>query len=187
MPIAYPTITTPTKTSPVGIDIPIEALRSELSTILLDRWSVSDYKSFGRCYRNLTQDGKFRPEVFVSGKDYKDVLPIDTISAMSYFVEGGDSRRVSGGIYSQPVDLIFFVNLKTTYPTITHRSDEECHNDVVGIIERQRKITINDIQVGIDKVFSGYEYSEREFADMHPYHVFKIGLNVTYNLIKQYC
>jgi hypothetical protein len=51
----------------------------------LDANSDKHYNSYSRAYRNQTEDG-YIPEVYKSGKEYKEVLLNDKIKALSITV-----------------------------------------------------------------------------------------------------
>lgn len=191
------------KTNPVGIDYYIQRLQKKLHTLLIsvDYWNLADatkYESYGRVYRNKTDNG-YTAEVYLGsatsgGKEYKEVYWNDTLTAISFFgISGSD---VSGeGNNEVDVHFVMFANLSTLAltdkdgNTITHRSDEELRKMITNIIGKSM-LGFNYVstETGIENVLKEYTGSRRDdrlkFVDMHPVHCFRINLKLIYNPYK---
>jgi len=176
-----------TKLSPVGIDVPLQSIQERLFSKLLDKWSLdeSDYKSYGRCYRNTKQEG-YVPEMYVGeGKQYQDLFLDDNVSVTSFF--GCEKMPITNRAFKADVHLIFAVNLNKVGKNIEHRADEEVRIDVYQVISKLPSIEINDIIVGSENVFREYTAWKKLIPnrDMQPYHFFR--LNFTLNYIPSFC
>lgn len=180
------------KTSPVGIDVPIQAVLSELNAYILEEYGIDDdkYKCYGRAYRNqqaLPADG-YVPEVFAGGNsnDYKEVLVDDLTPVTSFF---STPERIvinaQSGKMSASIPLIFCVNLAEIFPG-ANRNDEEARMTVLKFFnETMNGFTVNEVITGIANVYSEYtgfrNKSEMKFRDMHPWHHFRLNLNLNYD------
>jgi hypothetical protein len=169
------------KTNPVGVDFYINKLQNKIHTQLSSLLGGSSYKCYGRCYRNKTDNG-YIAENYESENDYKEVYWDDTLQAISFFGLTGDF--ISEG--EVDVHLIYFVNLKTTYPLITHRADEEIRLAVQNVIGKSSYgFNYVSTELWLEKVLKEYPGSRRDerlkFVDMHPVHCFRINLKLLYN------
>ena len=179
------------KTAPVGVDIPIQKLQSYLHEKLLTKWSLqnADYEAYGRCYRNQKEAG-YVAEVYVGGNEYKEVYLDDRIAAISFFGLSGDIDHVVTNIAD--VHLVFWVNIKLLYPSITHRGDEEVRKDVQVLVDNgYQGFEFTGMRMGIERVHQEYRgtimaaqanLDPLKFRDMHPYHCFRLDFKLTYNI-----
>ena len=133
------------KKIPVGIDTTIQALQKKLNNKLITTWGISDelYRCYGRCYRNQSANG-YVPEVFISDSvGYKDLFLDDNYAATSFFgVERMDINDDFRG--EADVHLVFAVNLKQSKPSIRHRADEEVHQDVIKVFNKNGETKLNN-------------------------------------------
>lgn len=182
------------KTNPVGIDWHIQQLQTKLYNRLTsaDYWNLADltkYESYGRCYRNKTDDG-YIAEVYESVNKYKEVYWDKTLAAISFF---GISNNVKTGVLNEAeVHLIFFVDLAQLAlkdragNTISHRSDEEVRQGVQDIIGANSfGFQPVSVELWLENVLKEYPGSRRDerlkFVDMQPVHCFRINLKLLYN------
>ncbi len=175
------------KVNPIGIDVPIQKLQQNLFDKLLDMWSldVSDYKSYGRCYRNSKEDG-YVPEMFVSeGKQYQDLFLDDNHVVTSFF--GCEKIPLQNESFRADVHLIFAVNLTKVGINVAHRADEEVRMDVYRLLLKYPEFVVNEIVIGSDSVFREYTAWKKLIPDrdMQPNHFFRI--NFTLNYIPTFC
>jgi hypothetical protein len=183
-----------TKTSPVGIDIPVQRFQQFLYPVLKKAWGIqndADYDSHGRAYRNQTEDG-YIPEVFVgvgndpNQPDHKDVFLDDCKKAISFF-SIGEITRYNAGNTAAPVSLVYLVNVPMLKPTITYRGDEEIRNDVEKLCLTPRcGFRLTEIVIGIDQVFKEYSGWRKtkgmKFRDMHPNHCFRLNFSLLFDI-----
>lgn len=179
-----------TKTSPAGIDVAIQKLQTKLHSYLVQTWALTDdtvYHCYGRAYRNKKDTG-YIAEVFTGNaatgsEEYKEVYWNDTLSAISFFSVGGNVQRIMGKSKAN-VSLIFFVNVNTLKPAVTHRADEEIRQDVIQLFSGLSTLgfTYLGYETGIDNVLR--EFSGRDqglsVVDMQPAHCFRINLSVVF-------
>lgn len=175
------------KTNPVGIDGAIQVLQQALYAYLTDKWDVSDYACYGRAYKTqkVKEDG-FIPEVFIGGKDYREVYLNDKISALSYFIYERNTFQL---INTAPVSLIFSVDITKLKLFINHRADEEVRCDIANFIYdyvgggTQQISTVT----GLNNVFSEFtgwrNNDSMKHRDMQPFHSFRINFNLQYSSI----
>ncbi len=170
-----------TKTKPTGVDILIQALQNFLYVQLQNTWGIgtSDYTSYGRVYRNQTEDG-YSPEVYLGSNEYKDSFFDDTVKALSFFGIG-ETEKFNGGLISN-VFLVFCVQIPLLKPTYSWRADVEVRMDVEMLCKSPRfGLMFQGTETGIDNVFkefSGWKKKEGiKFRDMHPWHCFRLNFN----------
>lgn len=174
------------KENPIGIDLPLQRLQTALYNGLVQRWGIleADYNCFGRVYRNQESDRGYFPEAFIEGRDYEDPLTNDRIAATSFF---GESSRTNIVGYQAETDvhLIFCIDLSKVKPNITHRPDEECHMDILSILNKNSVFaTVESTELWNDFIFREYNawrsQDGMKFSDMHPYHCFRVNMKMTY-------
>lgn len=174
-----------TKTEATGIDVEIQKAQRLLHDKLSVLWKT-DVSGYGRAY--LLKRGKqVIPEVFVDGKDYKDVLGLD--DNRFFFVQSNSSDKISNTRYECDVDVYFILNLKDVKPYVTHRADEEVHSDVDYVLSHTT-FEVKSLEIGIDNVIKDFKIEERDNfnkSDFEPYHVFKYMCTVMYDITKKEC
>lgn len=175
------------KTNPAGVDEKIQRLQKKFYEILVSKWSMNAdrYNCYGRCYRNQTDANDFAAEVF-DGKDYTEVYFNDTVSAVSFFGIGPESRIDAGNMITADVHILFFVNLAEIKPGV-ERNDEEARIDVQSIIDKYGMAygwIITKQTIGIDKILTEYPGTRRSdglrFRDLHPLHCFRFDTQIFY-------
>ncbi len=171
------------KISPEGIDFTLGMIQSRLYDKL--SWSALEYDCYPRIYKN-TKDGRTRPEHFIDGIDYQEVLMDDNVNASSFFLVSNKSEQISSLKYSNEVYLVCQVHLPSLYPTVLHRADEEAHVEVLKILESDPFLigVLKDSIIGIDSVYRELSFTRDIKDDMEPFHVFAIGFRLNYSLNK---
>jgi hypothetical protein len=176
------------KTNPTGIDFYIQKLQTQLSTSLVTKWGITDsqYKAYGRCYRNKKDNG-YVAEIYTGGNEYKDAYWDDSLSAISFFGITGSEKNA--GQMVADVHLVYMVNIKKLKPSITHRGDEEVRADVLDVFHLSTEgFRFESLELWIDNVLREYPGSIREnglkAVDMHPIHCFRLNLKLIYNSSK---
>lgn len=155
-----------------GIDTTIERIR----TIFEDNlWTTSTYEAYGRVHRNERKNAVI-PEVYnTTTKDYQDVLLNDFKDGISFFdVDPIRNYEVA------TVNILFAVNLKTLYPLITERADEEALQ-TVGLLIRQSGLNVESIVTGL-QAYQDYELTDEKSDNMQPYFLFKFETTIYYKL-----
>jgi hypothetical protein len=180
-----------TKTSPQGLDWYIQALQISLHNQLMALWELdvndatqnSLYQSYGRAYRNKTEDG-YIAEVYTGSNEYKEVYWDDKLHCISFF---GLSNNIRQNVLSTAdVHLVFFANLAKLKPTITHRADEELRHDVESIIGYSYYGFVpQSTELWLENVLREYPGSTRDerlkYVDMHPVHCFRLNLQISFD------
>lgn len=165
-----------TKTGPVGIDIPIQRLQK----LIYSGLGWTKHECYGRIYL-IERDGNMYPEYFASGIEHKELLfdDMDT-NALSFFYEDA-TRSYSDDIYTTGVNLVFLVNLKSLYPTIEHRADEEVHNAVGDILRKEGFWRQIGLITGLNNALSDFNIEQIKTSDMQPKHIFRFQLEIKNN------
>jgi len=160
-----------------GIDIQIERLQDRFKDKLWTSVSSTNKDYFGRIYRN-ERDGDVIPQRFVSGNDYKDVLLNDKKAVTCFFdVQPEESYEFQ---FNANVWILFAVNLKTLYPSITDRATEYVHEDVVREIKKIGGWNVTGLVRGLP-AFADYSLV-KDSDDMQPFYLFRINCEVKYPL-----
>lgn len=180
------------KIQPKGIDVKIQSFQTFIFSQLTSIWGISesDYKCYGRAYRNQNDKG-YIPEVFTGnsangGKDYEEVLINDKVKVQSFF-SLGENQKYEKHSMNANVSLIFMVNVQALKPNVQHRADEEIRRDVEIICQLPRyDFQLKAVHTGIDNVFEEYPGMRKnesiKYTDMHPLHCFRIEFNLLYNI-----
>lgn len=179
------------KTNPVGKDWYIQGLQKRLHSELVAAWGISEseYISYGRAYRNRTDNG-YKAEVFVGDREYKEVYWDDRYTVVSFFGQSGSEKQ---GIKAEcDIHVVFFVDLaklalnNKAGSTISHRSDEEVRQTVTRIIGRHSNaFTLMSVDLWLENVLREYDGTIRDmglkYLDMHPVHCFRLNLKLIYD------
>lgn len=177
------------KAIPTGVDFHIQRLQTQLYWALVGaaiRLDPDDYKAYGRCYRNKTENG-YIAENYEGGNEYKEVYWDDALSVISFFGMGSISRV---SIMNQAdIHFVVFADLKKLYPGITHRADEELRGLVQSLIGKYGNgFEFVSTETGLENVLREYPGSRRDdrlkFVDTHPVHCFRINLKLNYKANK---
>ena len=191
-----------TKTNPSGVDYSIQLFQTELHDALMSAWGLNPadtaenklYECYGRCYKNRKDNG-YVAEVYTGSDQYKEVYWNNALYAISFF---GMSDKVDMANNNKTeLHLVFFVDLKKlalldrSGNAIAHRSDEEIHNQVQGIIRKSLYgVILNSIETGMVNVLRDYPGSYRDerlkHVDMHPVHCFRLNMSLEFD-INNYC
>ena len=178
-----------TKTSPVGIDIPLQRFQTWLHNQLAAKWQLSNddpsFKCYGRCYRNQTTDG-YIAENYEGNGNYAEVYFDDRLKAISFFGITPTERFEIGAQLTE-VHLIFFVDLKKLKPEINHRADEEVQKDILNAAGNGKYgFNLTSISTGIENVLREYPGSRRDdrlkYMDMSPRHCFRLNFSLNYHI-----
>ena len=163
------------KTSPVGIDFAIQQIQKGVYAEL--GWA--NYQSYGRCYINESEVG-LKAEVYTSLGDYADCLFDDRYYATSFFyvepkIEYNERAEAN-------ISLIVQANLKKLYPSITHRADEELHNDVITALKKRIDSgEITGITTGLSNVYSDLKIDNIKYTDISDFHCVKFDFKINYD------
>lgn len=178
------------KDSPVGIDTVINNINALVYSEL--GWKTTDtdfpvkYAAYHRALKN-PRNGGVVPEIYVVSEDrftdgeYSEVLYDDNVDASSFFyVEDTQSPIDSGRMFNTTLSMVFQVNLDSVANNVLHRGDAEIHRVVVNAINKGLYGKVSGLTTGIPNVYSEFDQSQIEFTDMHPFHCFRVDIDVTY-------
>ena len=176
------------KTSPVGIDTVI----NNFNKLVFDElgWvSTGDnpvnYTAYHRALKN-PRNGGVVPEVYeidttTRRGEYTESLYDDSVDASSFFyVDGSQPSNDNGRMFSATVSMVFQVDLSKVADNIKHRGDAEIHRVVVNAINKSpfaKELTLIE---EIPNVYSEFDQSQITFTDMHPFHCFRVDIDVNY-------
>jgi hypothetical protein len=142
------------KTNPIGKDHPIDRLQ----LYLYNNTSFANHDSHHRAYKNIKgkNDDSLVPERYDVDGEYKDLYYNDNLNVLSFFLSSDEVTNNEDRAYLTDLSIIYEVNLKELYPTITHRADEEFVNDILYWIDRSNfGFKIESITTGVNNVYSG--------------------------------
>lgn len=176
------------KNSPVGIDTVINNV-NDLVFTELDWLSTNDnpvnYTAYHRALKN-PRNGGLVPEVYEIDTanrtgEYTEALYDDRLDASSFFyVEDSISTIDNGRMFNTTLSMVFQVDLSAVASGIDHRGDSEIHRVVVNAINKGIYGKVSGITTGIENVYSEFDQSQIEFTDMHPFHCFRVDIDVNY-------
>lgn len=170
------------KVNPVGIDKVIDSFQSKLFNKLSSVFS-DDWECYPRIYKNKKSSNGatyFIPEFTEFGKDYNNVLFNDRKPITSFFLKG-DTINSNNYKETVTVSLIMSCKLKTIFPDIPHRADEELKQTVI-LATRQltNAFKLDTIEDGVDNVYSEFRNDNVEWSDIGTRHVVRFNFEVTY-------
>lgn len=168
--------------NPIGLDAVIHKVQKRLYERLTLKWGVEIF-CFPRCYPIL-EDGKRLIKYFnPKGKDVDNLIYAE--GNKFFFTATYKEESIPNQIkrYRTSIDLYSTVKLDEIYPLATGRNDNEAQTDVLQVLEGMSgDFKITEVVKDIENVYKGYEH--RQSDDVHPYHCFRITLNV-FNFSKE--
>jgi len=165
----------------IGIDAAIAEMNQHFTDTLWQNKGVQrDF--FGRVFRNKDRDNKLMPQI-LKGREYQEVLFDDRVP-VTCFYDCEDKAGSDQFQFQRRTGIIFIVNLTKLYPEITtHRPEQEAEYDVKQALSYSPAV-FDDIETiyNIDSYGDFATESLREAANLHPWFVFRININLNYLL-----
>lgn len=162
-----------------GIDCTIKDMQTTLYDSLLKKWG--EIEMYGRVYKNPRKK-KMIPE-FYDGERYIGDMYLDSKeNGKVFFIDSDVHRNVDEGLFESKIKVVFILNLEKIYPD--GRNDDKAQKDAFTSIQQDVFVDfdVTEIEKTINRVFSGFDVSQIQEDDMHPFHVFSINGNLKYNL-----
>lgn len=167
-----------TKNKPLGIDNAIQIIQ----TYLYDNLNWGEIDVFGRVYKNPINKKGLTIEAYSGDDSYVDVFTNDTKNANIFFIEDDVHETKDGFRFTNKVKIVFMINLKKVYPDLYHRADIEAQIEAIELIRKKTGFTFQKIEKGIKQCLGEFQTEEIKLNDMHPYHVFAITGEITYQI-----
>lgn len=171
------------KDNPVGIDTVIDNIQRRIYEPLKQKWG--DIDIYGRVYKKKEHDGTMSLERYTGNGEYKKVLFSE--GNKIFFVQG-NNPKLSYGTASNDLWIVCSLKLGMGFD----RNDEESHIDLTTELYKfMNRDSIKELQYGTTNlkniVEEPFEFGSFEFGDVHPYHVFMLKTNVSYEIIENQC
>jgi len=177
------------KNNPVGIDKTINDINETVYNSL--GWTPENnisYNAYSRALKN-PRNGGIVPEVYkvedvttgIPFGEYSEVLYDDNVNASSFFyVDDNVSAVDNGRLFTTTISMVFQLDLSVVANNILHRGDEEIHRKIVNAINDSTEGRVNAVITNIPSVYSEFDISQIEFTDMHPFHCFRVDIDVDF-------
>lgn len=137
-------------------------------------WGIDIYH---RVYRERTNDDKFAPYAFKSGKDYKEIFVNDrSIGDVGFYL---NNNRDTDGYANVDCDVIFSINLDKIDNGSLQREDERAIMMAFEAVNRYPS-QITQIKTELRNVFSNFDQERIKHRDRQPYLNFSFTLNINY-------
>lgn len=180
--VSYTTPVAPTLPVAVGLD----GIIQELQLLLAERLSWLSV-SYGKAYRGSRREGGktvYFPEVYDGGREYRDVLPNDSVQAQSFFYPRDPATTGAtepGGTslpLAQTVDFLFWGNLERIEPGKDYRYEAELLADVLRVLNEGGAL-VQRVYTAPDEVFRGFSVDTvAEQVLRQPYCGFRVTLEL---------
>lgn len=164
--------------SPKGIDQTIQ----KIQTYLFDNLNWGDIEVYGRVYKNPSETKGLMLEAYIGNNEYKDVFTNDSKNANIFFIEDDVHTSTEGIKFTNKLKIVFMVNLKKAYPNILHRADMEAEMKAIELIRKKAGFSFEKVEKGIKQCLGEYYTESVKLQDMHPYHIFSITGEITYQI-----
>ncbi|MDY8137564.1 hypothetical protein [Aquimarina sp. 2201CG5-10] len=163
-----------------GIDKPISVINNELSKSLS---SIGNIKIYDRCYKNLDNNEKIIPQVYVGGGEYK-TPHLNDRDLITFILDSDNHSTVDSRLFKAKIKIVCISNLSVL---TNNRNDSYLQQLFKNTVERCSKqfFKINEIQKGHRGIFAGYDYKQYKFLDTQPYHMFSVNGEIEYYLTKK--
>ncbi|MBS3993118.1 MAG: hypothetical protein KGZ87_05330 [Bacteroidetes bacterium] len=165
-------------TNPKGIDAVIQ----KIQMYLFDNLNWGEIEVYGRVYKNQSKDKKDVPEAYIGKNEYKDVLINDTKNGSIFFIEGPKHNSKEGIRFTNTVKIVFMLNLQKIYPESVHRADMEAQMKAIELIRKKTWFSFEKMEKGIKESLDDFYTENLKGYDEHPFHVFSISGEITYNV-----
>jgi len=181
--MAFDCVNIPIIPDPVGSDVVVNSLQSDLAAI-----SWIEY-SFGKSYRMKEErngDVYFIPKVYGSKKEYIRLDPNDKVTAFSFLKFQGETVnefeiRKYSSVNSIDLDVIVFANLDLIDNTKDYIFSENLKQDVKNVLKSNLYVTsINSYSEGLDNVWSDYSRPDGKFYT-EKYATFSYNITIDYD------
>jgi len=170
------------KINPVGLDSVISKIQAVISQL---QWG-SLITIYPRCYR-AERDGKTTIEHYFGNGEYERVIYAEGNKA--FFEQVENISKENNNTFSTVLDVFFVLNLNDIYPNISHRADNEVHNDVLSVFPNVNTksgiVEVDSLITDIQDVYNGLEYRQND--DIQPFHCFKVRLDIKFKLTQINC
>jgi len=178
------------KEKSVGIDTVINNINwlvyNEFGWKSDDPYFPVNYTAYHRALKN-PRNGGLVPEIYKINQnrfekgEYSEVLYDDTLCASSFFYVDDNQTPVDNGrLFNTTLSMVFQVNLNKVAENIKHRGDSEIHRIAVNAINKSLYGNVSGLVTGISNVYSEFDQSQIQFTDMHPFHCFRVDIDVNY-------
>jgi hypothetical protein len=163
------------KVNPVGIDKVIDRFQSDLSSI----FSGVDWIIYPRVYPNPKKiDLRSKVPEFFEESEYLETFMDDTHTMTSFFIVSPE-RPCDLGVFRTDVSLVFQVSdLKSIFPNVTHRADEEFNKEVLDGFDTAHEY--KGMTTEIQNVYREFDKGEIRLDDMNQFYVVRFNFNVRY-------
>ena len=176
------------KENPVGIDTVINNINNLVFNDL--GWLSTgvdpvNYTAYHRALKN-PRNGGIIPEAYeidtaTRTGEYTESLYDDRLDASSFFyVEDTQTPIDNGRLFNTTLSMVFQVDLSKVADNIAHRGDAEIHRVVVNAINKGYYGQVSGLVTGIPNVYSEFDQSQITFTDMHPFHCFRVDIDISY-------
>ena len=160
-----------------GIDKPIEKIRADLESNLLEWGNI---KIYGRCYKNLNSEGRYEPKVYKGNNEYEEPFLNDR-NLIAYFIDSDNHRTENDIMFTTEVRLVFVADLSKLFQD---RKDSYMHSFIRNLLNRNSRnfFRIDSLEKGYRNVMSGFDLERYKHLDMQPYHIFSFTGTMDYYL-----
>lgn len=169
--------------NPIGVDRPIGIMQDHLVSKL--NWE--NIEIYGRTYP--VKDGPAKlPKAYTGNGEYaKDVFTLELGNNKVFFLANGPAKVLPGGMAEETIKVVFMVDLKTIFPTLTHRADAEAIQLAQELVSGVGFFNnIVEVQTQIEDIMKGYDLSHAGLLNIQPRCMFSINSKVKY-YFNNYC
>lgn len=172
----------------VGIDAAIKTIQLRLAELT---WIE---KCFGRAWtrqRTVNDQKRIEPMTYQGSTEYYPCLPNDALKSYCFFrakngrtMEEYEPTVAYGNYYfKDPVDIIFWFDLKAIDKTKNYVFTEELIQSVLSKLNQDSNVMISKVwDDRVDDIFSGYNlFPEHRDLLLYPYGAFRIEMILQYN------
>ncbi len=164
--------------NPKGIDTVIQ----KLQTYLFENLNWGDMEVYGRVFKNVSKDNKIVPEIYKGKNEYEDVLINDSKSGSIFFIEDSKHTSKEGIKFKNTITVVFMLNLNKIFTESTHRADMEAQIKAIELIRKKSWFSFEKMEKGVKESLGDFYSENLKLYDTHPYHVFSISGEISYNI-----
>ncbi|MBU3661000.1 MAG: hypothetical protein FGM14_14080 [Flavobacteriales bacterium] len=166
------------KVNPVLIDAVIDYIQNVLESEL----GFQNWENNHRAYKTpIANERFFKAEVYNGNGEYRECFFNDYFYASSFFI-ANDLSEFRNGKMQQKASFIFQCKLKSLFPEIDHRADEELRNKLFQVFSNlDDSIVFEGFETGIENVYNEFDRTNLKYHDFGDFHVIRVNFKARFN------
>ena len=176
------------KANPIGIDVHIQNIQSSLYNEFFPQYGVG-WNSYGRIYRNETENGGYEPRPYAGNGDYilNNFFDDNSTGLITSFFDISESIKYLEGFATAKVCFYFFCSDITKLVIGFDRNDEAIMQPITTWMQLNYGFVLHSKRIGINTIMKdwvGEGSVSTKTQNQQPFFVFSIEFELNEYLIR---